>query len=426
VHASREATIYNLFPRLAGPPAAWPAHLERAAAMGFRWLYLNPVFYPGFSGSVYAVKRFDRLDPVVFGDAGLDALAGLLERAKRLGLRPMIDLVVNHTAKDSDLVAAHPEWYVRAEDGTVRSPFAIDPADARRTTVWGDLAELDHEGTSDPAGLAAFVDGVVDACLDVGFEGFRCDAAYKVPAATWRRVIDRVRRRLPSALVVAETLGARPAEMEGLEGAGFDFVMNSSKYWAFDAPWCLDQHEAWQTIAPSMAFPESHDTPRLAAETGGLIQVQKQRLLFAAVFSEGLLVPVGFELGFTRRIDVVHTRAADWESPSFDLRGFVARVLELKRSVPAFATEGHFEALTPLDRPTLLLEKSAGDDVAVLLINKDWRARQRVDLGPAFERVGRAPALIRPCLDAAAAVGPTTAPGGTLDLEPAEIALLRP
>ena len=57
--------IYNLFPLLAGPVPAWKGHLDRVAAMGFDWLYVNPFHYPGFSGSLYAVKDFYRLHPLL-------------------------------------------------------------------------------------------------------------------------------------------------------------------------------------------------------------------------------------------------------------------------------------------------------------------------------------------------------------------------
>ncbi|MFQ5840137.1 MAG: hypothetical protein ACE5HK_05400 [Candidatus Methylomirabilales bacterium] len=40
-----------------------PQHAERAAAIGFNWLYLNPVQHPGFSGSLYAIKEHDRPGP---------------------------------------------------------------------------------------------------------------------------------------------------------------------------------------------------------------------------------------------------------------------------------------------------------------------------------------------------------------------------
>ncbi len=421
--------IYNLFHRLVGSFDQWGEHADRAAAMGFDWLYFNPIFYPGFSGSLYAVKDFARLDPAAVPPEAasdrLEAVAPALERIKAAGLRPMIDLVVNHTAKDSELVTQHPDWYARDERGRVLSPFAIDPADARKKTVWGDLAELDYEGTPDLEGLRGHVERVVATCQDVGFEGFRCDAAYKVPRDLWRWVIDRARERRPGTLFVAETLGCRPREMLGLKGAGFDSVMNSSKYWAFDAPWCLEQHEEWQSVAPSISFPESHDTPRLAQETGGLERVARQRMALAAFFSEGLLVPVGFELGFRRRLNVVRTRPDHWEEPSYDLRGFIKGTLELKRSSEALSREGHHRPLTPLDRSTLALEKRSGTDRAILLINKDWHQAQALELAGSLERwPGGGVRLVRPCLDDF--TGEHVAEPRPIRLEPAEIAVAQP
>ena len=59
--------IYNLFPLLAGPVPAWSGHLDRIAGMGFDWIYVNPFHYPGFSGSLYAVKDFYAAAPAAPG-----------------------------------------------------------------------------------------------------------------------------------------------------------------------------------------------------------------------------------------------------------------------------------------------------------------------------------------------------------------------
>ena len=61
--------IYNLFPPLAGTVRDWMAHLPRIAGMGFNAVYLNPFHYPGFSGSLYAVKDYYRLNPRFRGAA---------------------------------------------------------------------------------------------------------------------------------------------------------------------------------------------------------------------------------------------------------------------------------------------------------------------------------------------------------------------
>ena len=56
--------IYNLFPRLAGTIDQWMVHIEQAKKMGFDWIFVNPFHYPGFSGSLYAVKDYYKLNPL--------------------------------------------------------------------------------------------------------------------------------------------------------------------------------------------------------------------------------------------------------------------------------------------------------------------------------------------------------------------------
>ena len=50
--------IYNLFPLLTGKFTDWEKHLIRASDMGFNWIFVNPIQYPGFSGSLYSIKDY--------------------------------------------------------------------------------------------------------------------------------------------------------------------------------------------------------------------------------------------------------------------------------------------------------------------------------------------------------------------------------
>jgi starch synthase (maltosyl-transferring) len=378
--------LYNLFPRLAGTLERWPEHASRARALGFTHLFLNPVTRPGFSGSLYAVREHDRvcpdfLPPGASAD-GLVELGRCLARVRDLGLVPVMDLVINHVAIDSPLLKSHPDWFRRDERGEVVRPSAIDPADARKVTVWGDLAEVDNQASPDREALWDYWREIVAQAVHLGFGAFRCDAAYKVPTELWRLLGTEARRLEPGAQFFAETLGCRLEEVRELAPAGFDYLFNSSKYWAFDAPWALTQHAQFGALAPSISFPESHDTPRLMAETGGNLAVQRQRYLLAAVFSEGLLMPVGYEFGFRRSLDVVRTRPEDWEETGVDLGPFVRSVNRLKQEHPLLAREGHLRALGPFARPGLALEKvgDPGGERLLVLINKDWNAPQEIEL----------------------------------------------
>jgi starch synthase (maltosyl-transferring) len=377
--------IYNLFPLLAGPIAQWPEHLPRIARMGFNWLYVNPFHNPGFSGSLYAVKDYYSLNPILRGPSRKSAdrlVQDFVTAAGAHGLAVMMDLVVNHTAKDSLLAEAHPAWFAREPDGALRSPRAIDPDDARQVTVWGDLAEIDYADRPARADIVAYWCDLVRHYVGLGFRGFRCDAAYQVPAEVWRQIIAAARAVQPDIVVAAETLGCRPEEVERLRPAGFDYLFNSAKWWDFRADWLLQQYQAFRHIAPSIAFPESHDTERLVAElartgvteSAAVEAAYRQRYLFAALFSTGVMMPMGYEFGFAGKLDVARTRPEDWEAPRFDLTGFIAEVNRLKASLPALNQEGPQRRL-PLGSGShvvaLCRDSDDGTDRVLSLINPD-------------------------------------------------------
>lgn len=143
----------------------------------------------------------------------------------------------------------------------------------------------------------------------------------------------------------AETLGCTIEQVDALGDAGFDYLFNSSKWWDFQAPWLLDQYNQFRHIAPSVAFPESHDTERMAADVGSqdrerLAAHLKMRYLFSACFSSGVMMPIGYEYGFTRKMDVVTTTPEDWEEPKVDISQFVADVNAMRAATPAFNVEG--------------------------------------------------------------------------------------
>jgi starch synthase (maltosyl-transferring) len=358
---SEPAIIYNLFPPLAGTIPQWENHLDRIANLGFTWIFLNPIHTPGLSGSLYAVKDYYGINPLFYPESGQDpevALRHFVKEAERRGLKVMLDLVINHTAIDSPLVTQHPEWYAKDKQGKIKHPGAIDPADATKVTVWGDLAELEYWPAPDPEGLLHYFDGVVAKYLGLGFKGFRADAAYKIPGDFWNRLIGEARDLEPEVQFFAETLGCRLEECAQLSSAGFDFLYNSSKWWDFKETWCLEQYNDFRHIAPSVSFPESHDTARLAAESHGAPEVARQRYLFAAYFSTGLMMPIGFEYGFTKRLNVVQTRPTDWETPTYDLTPLIKSVNRMKKTCPVFLEEGPQTRVNPAAEPVTVLLKS--------------------------------------------------------------------
>ncbi len=381
--------IYNLFPPLAGTTRQWAEHLPRIAAMGFNAVYVNPFHYPGFSGSLYAVKDYYRLNPRFRGDQRADddtVLRDFTQAARTHGLCVIMDLVVNHTAKDSELVADHPGWFARDARGEIASPYATDPADPTRKTVWGDLAELDYRGPRRRQILAYFQD-LVRHYVGLGFGGFRCDAAYKVPAEVWRALTGAAKAAAPDTVFCAETVGAPKEDVLALADAGFDYLFNSVKWWDFASPWLLEQYEAFRHIAPSIGFPESHDTERLAAElrAAGIPESEiepryRQAYAFAAAYSTGVLMPMGFEYGWGQRLEVVMGGDQAPEPRRFDLSQYIAEINAMKKAIPALNEEGPQRLLPGGDDRLVVLERQteSGDDRALIIVNRDRRRSREI------------------------------------------------
>jgi starch synthase (maltosyl-transferring) len=380
------ARIYNLFPLLIGSIDQWEAHLDRIAAMGFNWVFVNPFHYPGFSGSLYAVKDFYRLNPIFQGDSKKsndELIAGFSAAAQERGLSVMMDLVVNHTAKDSVLAVEHPEWFEHEADGSLRSPFAVDP-DTHAKTVWADLAEIDYRDRPERAKLIEYFADVVRHYAGLGIRGFRCDAAYKVSKAVWRKLIQTGRKVNADAVFAAENLGGMLEEVEALRSSGFDYMFNSSKWWDFRQNWLLQQYEQFRSIAASVSFPETHDTSRLAADLAGqgvtavkdIERRYRQAYLFAAVFSSAVMIPVGYEYGFRKSLHVVKSRPKDWEKPAFDLSGYIGDVNRMKAAQPVLNEEGPQRLIAQDGDRIVALQRRPlrGRTWAVTVINTDQNA----------------------------------------------------
>lgn len=397
--------LYNLHPLLAGPIDRWREHLPRVAAMGFDWVYVNAFWAPGASGSIYAVRDPFELHPLVRGDAqgsGDELVARFLSEAKAHGLQVMLDLIVPHAAREAPLAQQHPDWFRHDGGGGLVAPVLANPNDPQRPRVMGDLAELELRNPELQPAQAAHFAGLARHYLDLGAAGFRCSSAYKVPPELWRRLIGEVRQSHGHAVFLAAALGCPFELVKGLAGCGFDLIFESSRWWDFHAPWYLEQQEILRRIAPTVAFPEDHNTPRLAesfaVETPEEIErLYRARYLLAAAVASGVLTVMGYEYGLRRRLDPIATRPEDWHEGverRVDLTAFIGEVNAFKAKNPVLAAPFALHRVTaPNGRVVGLLRLDAGtplaaEHAALTVINPDFWHPDGVDFGPLLTATG--------------------------------------
>ena len=159
------------------PLAYLAEHLDTIKKLGVTVLHLMPPFPMGKLlrkgiGSPYAVRDYKAVDEE---HGSIEELKALVESAHREGLKIILGMVPNHTSRDHVWAKAHPDYYVKAPDGTMA--YDID---------WTDTAKLNYE---EPSLREAMID-VYDYWLSFlgnndGFDGFRVDMAHFINDLTF-------------------------------------------------------------------------------------------------------------------------------------------------------------------------------------------------------------------------------------------------
>ncbi|MGH8779605.1 maltotransferase domain-containing protein [Paraburkholderia sp.] len=378
--------IYFVHAPLVGPLDAWPAQFAHAAALGFDHLLIGGLFQPGRADHALVVGDHARLHPAL-GAGSTDTLRTLATQAREHGLTLLADLAVDRVAADGALFDAHPDWFHPFESETAR----LDPRHAHRDDH---VAYLNFAG--DAAPLVDWWTHTLFALADAGLGGFRLDSPHRVPAAAWRSLCAAVRARHPSVRFLAATPGLARADLAALEGAGFDAVFSSVRWWDFRAAWMTEEHAVLARIGAPVAFPEAPYGVRLAAEFAGAHDVAlverayRRALAVATSTGTGWLMPMGFEYGAAEPVSLTATASANHAAQlaaqaRFDLSDAIAAANAVQRDTWALNTIGELRALSAPGAPVAALLRGVArdlrtsDEAVLIVVNPDLHAPVRVD-----------------------------------------------
>ena len=192
----RDGLIYEVFPRdfsPAGDLNGVTARLDDLKDLGVTVVWLMPL-HPigeksrkGEYGSPYSIRDYYAIDPH-YGT--VEDLKHLIAEAHARGMKVIMDLVANHTAWDS-VMMAHPEYYKRDKDGKIIPPVP----------EWTDVAGLDYANPELRQYMIAMFKYWIKTC---DIDGFRCDVASMVPTDFWEQARAELEKSKPDIMLLAE------------------------------------------------------------------------------------------------------------------------------------------------------------------------------------------------------------------------------
>lgn len=204
-----QGNIYEVNVRQYTPEGTFNAfakHLDRLKAMGVQTIWfmpINPISKlerKGTLGSYYAVSDYTAINPE-FGN--IDDFKNIVNAIHEKGMKVIIDWVPNHTGADHRWLKDHPDFFVKDKQG--KAAVAFD---------WADVRQLDFTNT-------VMQDSMIDAMKfwvnKTNIDGFRCDVAWNVPAAFWKKSIPQL-QKMKSLFMLAE------GDSTYLAKSGFDAV----------------------------------------------------------------------------------------------------------------------------------------------------------------------------------------------------------
>jgi len=192
----RDSVIYEIFPRAfsaSGDFNGITARLDELRDLGVNVLWLMPIhpigekLRKGTLGSPYAIKDYFAINPE-FGTT--NDFRRLVTEAHARGMKVILDVVANHTAWDS-VMMARPDFYKQDASGKIVPPVP----------EWTDVAGLNYANPKLRAHMIAMLKYWV---TEFGVDGFRCDVAYMVPTDFWEEARAELEKVKPDLLMLAE------------------------------------------------------------------------------------------------------------------------------------------------------------------------------------------------------------------------------
>ncbi len=339
----RNLIVYQVFVRNHTPEGTFRAlmgDLDRIRSLGVDILYLLPIHPIGVAnrkgslGSPYSIRDYRQINPELGTMADFqDFITAVHSR----GMKLMMDVVFNHTSRDSELLHAHPEWFYRDSLGKITN----------RVGDWWDVTDFDF--TLDKALWKELAD-ILTGYATMGVDGFRCDVANLVPLRFWSLARKAVSRINPDIVWLSESVHG--GFVKYIRDRGFDASSEGEMFSVFDMAYEYDlqpyyddylkrkrplrdylealarQEEIYPADYVKMSNLENHDFDRIASYVQGNPGKIHNWTAFAFFQKAAVMLYAGQEYSSDRKPDLFEK---DPVVRREDISPLIRRLVEIKK-----------------------------------------------------------------------------------------------
>lgn len=385
----RNQVIYQVYPRQYSNEGTFEAlrkDLDRIVDLGVSILYLLPI-HPighvgrkGVDGCPYSISDYYGIAEEL---GTMDDFDRLVEEAHEKGLKVMLDIVFNHTSRDSKLTIEHPEWFYKNEDGGF----------ANRIGDWSDVTDLTYE---DRKQWSYLMDNLIFWAKKV--DGFRCDVAPLVPLEFWQEAREAVEKVSKGHIWLTESV--HPHFIQYIRSLGHDAHSDGEMYQVFDIGYDYDIDDYYEGYLKGevsfssyieavekqdFMYPknyiklrafENHDKSRLSAKVKDE-DMFKNMLAMSFFFKGTPMLYNGVEVMSTKHLTLFDKDPIDWHEHQ-DITSFLKQLIALKKH--PLNRDGHFKV--HFKEGGAVLSYELNNQKMVGLFNVEGTSLQNIPLEP--------------------------------------------
>jgi glycosidase len=363
----KEGIIYEIYVRSftkEGNFKGVTKRLDELKDLGATILWLMPI-YPvgqlnkkGELGSPYAVKDYYGINHE-FGTG--DDLKELITEAHKRGMKLILDVVLNHTSWDNELIKTHPDWYTKNDKGEITYPIGTD---------WSDVADLNYDSKE----LRNYMKEMLAHWIkEYDVDGFRCDVAELVPTDFWEETHEYLLKQKEIMMLAEGTLPEYHIKSFDMTYAWntYDVIKNivDGKQTP-EAFYSLLKNESYSFPQNSlrMRFSENHDKDRAVGYFG-----KDEAKAFAVIMNTipgAAMIYNGMEAGDSVKPSLFDKYDIPWDKISYadEFRNLYKSLFSLRKENSAIVY-GSFEKIENSEKGLMTFGRRNNTDEIIVFVN---------------------------------------------------------